>query len=394
MSNFINGYILRNSLVHRLHPVLKILMFACFVVLVFLPLGLVIQSVIWLLVSIIFFVAKIPSRIYFSNVKSIIFMFLILLFINWFTYRNPGFIELNTLRTSFNQIGTYEDNAIAIILDQNNFFNNSVHPSGFWANLDISLNGQAQNNINSYEDFLKLLPNQKLPDNYILSIGRYWGSEIVGFDIKTGTNNDLFSIVPIMKFQGYAFSTRTLVMTVFITQKIYIMILLAVILTSTSTSIELSYAIEQILSPLKIFKLPVNSLAMTISIAIRFVPSLLLESQRILNAQASRGIDFKNGSVLERGHALVSLIVPMVSIAFRNAGEISSAMEARAYNPRFARTRYRSFSIHASDWITYFALMLFLGFGIFIAAMHVFIAPFGAVDWMTQGFANNVAVQR
>jgi energy-coupling factor transport system permease protein len=85
---------------------------------------------------------------------------------------------------------------------------------------------------------------------------------------------------------------------------------------------------------------------MTISIALRFVPSLLEESQRILKAQASRGVDFSNGNFRDKVKSLVSLVVPMFSIAFHKADDLANAMEARAYNPRYTRTRYRNYAIN------------------------------------------------
>lgn len=392
MNNFINGYISRNSLIHKMNPALKILMFICFVILVFLPLGLIIQMGVWVIVTIVFFLAKLPRRIYFSTIKSIIFMFLILFFINWFTYRNPGYLDLNYLTANsrfdnFLQIGYYQDNTMSQIFTTQNFFNANDFPSSTLDLKIISPGGSGTIISNAtWADFSKY----KLSPDYLLTIGRVAGANLTGFQIDVNSANEITNITPVMNFQGYALSTRTFIMTLFITQKIYIMILLATILTSTSTSIELTFAIEQLLSPFKLLKLPVNSLAMTISIAIRFVPSLLLESQRILNAQASRGIDFKNGNFLERGHALVSLIVPMVSIAFRNAGELSNAMEARSYNPRFARTRYRIFQIHFLDWLFYLILMLLVGFGILITAERIFFAFFGSPDWMAQGYSTNV----
>ncbi|WP_033160145.1 energy-coupling factor transporter transmembrane component T family protein [Mycoplasmoides alvi] len=401
MNSFINGYILRNSFVHKMNPVLKILIFICFVILILLPLGLIFQSFIFILATAIFFIAKLPYRIYLNNLKPVIFMFVILLFINWFTYRNPGFIEIfnGYSRNNFLQIGYYNDTFLSNIYDQTNFaffFDPQKFP-----NFHVRLDGIDQP-VNSYQDFLLLLKNKgfdnvidhngqlALSDNYKLIIGHFFGSNIVGLNLVT--NNNMHIIEPLMQFNGYSFSVRAIIMALFITQKIHIMIILAIILTSTSTSIELSFAIEQMLSPFKIFKLPVSALAMTISIAIRFVPSLLLESQRILNAQASRGIDFKNGNFIERGHALVSLIVPMVSIAFRNANEISNAMEARAYNSRYARTRYRIFKIHFKDWLIYLLIMIFLGFGIFVTIKLVFFAFFGSAAWMTQGIGSNVKV--
>lgn len=394
MSNFINGYILRNSFIHRMNPVLKILMFISIVILVFIPLGLVIQTLIWIIVSIIFFVAKLPKKIYFSNFRSIFIMFLILMFINWFTYKNPGFIIFENKsmlnQDYFLQFGNYSDNFFSKLLNTENFFNEkNFHRFDSDENFLIWKNDEEPKLMNWIE-FKELLNNNgiKLENNFVLAIGRYIGSNLIGFKLNLSDKTNF--IIPIFEFQGYAISIRALIMTIFIVQKIFIMILIAVILTSTSTSIELSFAIEQFLSPLKLFKLPINALAMTIAIAIRFVPSLLMESQRILNAQASRGIDFKNGSFFERGQALISLIIPMVSIAFRNAAEISNAMEARAYNPRYARTRYRTYRIHFLDWLVYFILMLVLGINIFIVVKNIFFAFFGSLDWMTQGFVQNV----
>ncbi len=407
MSNFINGYILRNSVVHKTNPVLKILIFVSFVILVLLPLGFVFQSIVFALVTAIFFLAKLPSRMYWVNLKTVIVMFLVLLFINWFTYRNPSFIQIfngqNENNANFFLIGGYGDDVLTRIFNpaafQDIFANPAAHP-----NVAFTVNGQPpQTPITTYQDFLKAVYDAGLtkiawlgPDgatyemnpNYVLSLGQYFGSDLVGFNIDAATA----AIQPVMRFQGYSFSVRAIMMALFITQKIHIMIVLAIVLTSTSTSIELSFAIEQILAPFRVLRLPVNALAITISIAIRFVPSLLLESQRILNAQASRGVDFKNGTLIERGYALVSLVVPMVSIAFRNASEISNAMEARAYNSRYTRTRYRTFKIHFADWAVYLSVMTLLGFAVFAAAKTLFFAFFGAAGWMTQGLGSNVAV--
>jgi energy-coupling factor transport system permease protein len=85
---------------------------------------------------------------------------------------------------------------------------------------------------------------------------------------------------------------------------------------------------------------------MTISIALRFVPSLLEESQKIMKAQASRGVDFRNGNFKDKIKSLVSLVVPMFSVAFHKADQLADAMEARAYNPRYDRTRYRNYPIN------------------------------------------------
>jgi energy-coupling factor transport system permease protein len=147
----------------------------------------------------------------------------------------------------------------------------------------------------------------------------------------------------------YTLSSQAFIYTLYVSLKIYLMIVIITLIISTTNPIQLSFAIEDILNPLKIFKIPVNEWSMTISIALRFVPSLLIESQRILRAQASRGVDFNNGNFKDKIKALVSLVVPMFSIAFYKADDLANAMEARSYNPRYARTRYRNYQITVKD---------------------------------------------
>lgn len=158
------------------------------------------------------------------------------------------------------------------------------------------------------------------------------------------------------------------------------MILVATILTSTTSSIELSYALEDILSPLKIFKFPVVEASMMIAIALRFVPSLLSESQRILNAQSSRGVDFKNGSVKDKFKAVGSLVVPLFNIAFLKSGELANAMEARSYSTRHARTRYRTFKLTFLDWVAFAGLCLLTGLLIGILIKPLIFTPFGIFE--------------
>ena len=158
------------------------------------------------------------------------------------------------------------------------------------------------------------------------------------------------------------------------------MIISATILTNTTTSIELAYALEDILSPLKILRFPVVEASMMIAIALRFVPSLLSESQRILNAQSSRGVDFKNGAIKDKLKSMISLVVPLFNIAFLKSSELANAMEARSYNTRHARTRYRIFKLHFFDWVFFSILCLVTGFLIGILIKPLFFTPFGMFE--------------
>ncbi|HOH67921.1 MAG TPA: energy-coupling factor transporter transmembrane component T [Bacilli bacterium] len=124
--------------------------------------------------------------------------------------------------------------------------------------------------------------------------------------------------------------------------RLVMMISLTLILTATTKPLDLTYALEWYMYPLKLIKFPTHEIAMTISIALRFIPTLLDETMRIMNAQASRGVDFEHGKVKEKIKAILSLIVPLFMSAFQRSEELANAMEARGYNPRAKRTRYRN----------------------------------------------------
>jgi energy-coupling factor transport system permease protein len=129
--------------------------------------------------------------------------------------------------------------------------------------------------------------------------------------------------------------------TLYILVRLILMISLTLILTATTRPLDLTYAIEWYLLPLKVIRFPTHEIAMTISIALRFIPTLLDETYRIMKAQASRGVDFVGGKFKEKIRAIVSLIVPLFISAFQRSEELANAMEARGYNPSGKRTRYR-----------------------------------------------------
>lgn len=178
----------------------------------------------------------------------------------------------------------------------------------------------------------------------------------------------------------YTFSPKAIELALFISFKVFLIIVLSTLLTATTTSIELTYALEDLLSPLRILRLPVNEASMMIAIALRFIPSLLSESKRIMNAQASRGVDFKNGNLVDKTKSLVSLVVPLFSIAFKKAEELANAMDARAYNPRYARTRFRVFNLKFYDWLAFFILSLTFGILIGFTIVHIIFTPFGLFE--------------
>ena len=125
---------------------------------------------------------------------------------------------------------------------------------------------------------------------------------------------------------------------------------------------DLTYAFEWYMTPLKVVRFPVHEIAMTLSIALRFIPTLLDETNRIMKAQASRGVDFNRGGLFKRFKAVISLIIPLFVSAIQRSEELSDAMEARGYDPRAKRTKYRKLIFGWRDIIALlFALAVFGG---------------------------------
>jgi energy-coupling factor transport system permease protein len=161
-------------------------------------------------------------------------------------------------------------------------------------------------------------------------------------------------------FVGLRIYYASLLQTFYIVFRLVLMIALTLVLTATTRPLDLTYAIEWYLVPLKIVRFPTHEVAMTISIALRFIPTLLEETTRIMKAQASRGVDFMGGKIKEKLRAMVSLIVPLFISAFQRSEELANAMEARGYDPSLPRTRYRQLSWMNSDSLTLVVGLIYL----------------------------------
>ena len=133
-----------------------------------------------------------------------------------------------------------------------------------------------------------------------------------------------------------------------------------IFLTYTTTPIALTDAIESLLSPLRLFKMPVHEFAMMMSIALRFIPTLMEETTKIMNAQKARGVDFSSGGLIKRAKALVPILIPLIVSSFRRADELAMAMECRCYRGGKGRTKMTVPHLRASDVV---ALALMLVFG-------------------------------
>ena len=134
-----------------------------------------------------------------------------------------------------------------------------------------------------------------------------------------------------------------------------------IFLTYTTTPIQLTDGLEQLLSPLKVLKVPVHEFAMMMTIALRFIPTIIEETEKIMAAQKARGADFTSGSLVKRAKALIPILIPLFISAFRRAGELATAMTCRCYRGGTGRTRLNVLKFSYKDFLALAVMILFVG---------------------------------
>jgi len=152
-------------------------------------------------------------------------------------------------------------------------------------------------------------------------------------------------------------------MAVLMTLRLFFLIIGTSLLTFTTSPILLIDGIEKLLNPLKRIGVPAHELAMMMTIALRFIPTLLEETDKIMKAQMARGADFESGNMLKRAKGLVPLLVPLFISAFRRADELAIAMECRCYRGGEGRTRMKQLKIHNRDYV---AVGVFIGLAVVV----------------------------
>ena len=155
--------------------------------------------------------------------------------------------------------------------------------------------------------------------------------------------------------------------TCYIAVRLLLMVMITTCLTSTTKPLDMTLGIEDLLKPFAKIGVPAHEIAMLISIALRFIPDLIEETQRIMKTQESRGVDMKEGKLSERVMAILSLIVPLFVSAFQRAEDLANAMEARGYAPGEKRTRYKVLKMKAGDYVLLFGAAALLAVMILLA---------------------------
>ncbi len=385
----------------RINPGIKFLFLIFSVIFIFLINSIFTQLILLVVLFVLFCLCGLKINHFKTVFKSFIVMFLMFTFINWFFYKMPiafsvdGFNHLGDLGIMNKYDWYYSNNNIFIsfiwggdvfyknLIDHtmvDYFVSNNMNQIDKW----INVNGVDINQIVNAPSFVVADEQKKaflfLLNNKFEYNGIEYDFQIIDSILSSPKIIYDYDCVVLFRTNWYTLSPIAIIKALYISLKIVSIVIVSIMLTETTTSIELSTGLEKILSPLRVFKFPVSEASMIIAIAIRFIPSLLSESKRILDAQAARGVDFRNGNLFVKLKSLVSLVVPLFSIAFRNAEELANAMDARGYNPKKNRSKYRIYSFSLYDFFLLFIIFFFGIFGTLFHYLNIFFVPFGIVE--------------
>lgn len=158
---------------------------------------------------------------------------------------------------------------------------------------------------------------------------------------------------PLFTIWKLTITQEGLKMAISLAVRLTLLIIGSSVMTLTTTPNNLTDGMEKMMGPLKVFKVPVHEVAMMMSIALRFIPILLEETDKIMKAQIARGADFESGNIFKRAKAMVPLLVPLFISAFRRANDLAMAMEARCYRGGEGRTKMKPLVYHKRDYIAY-----------------------------------------
>ncbi|BCS80892.1 energy-coupling factor transporter transmembrane component T family protein [Anaerocellum diazotrophicum] len=156
----------------------------------------------------------------------------------------------------------------------------------------------------------------------------------------------------VIKILGLVITDRGIVLSIFLVIRLLLLIFATSLLTLTTSPIEITDALEVLLKPLKKVKFPVHEISMMMSIALRFIPTIYEEADKIMKAQMSRGADFETGGLIKKAKSLLPLLIPLFISAFKRADELAIAMEARCYRGSEGRTKLKKLEFGIPDYIS------------------------------------------
>ncbi len=176
---------------------------------------------------------------------------------------------------------------------------------------------------------------------------------------------------PLITIWKLTITNEGLKLAVSMAVRLTLLIIGSSVMTLTTTPNNLTDGMERMMRPLRIFKVPVHEVAMMMSIALRFIPILLEETDKIMKAQIARGADFESGNLIKRAKALVPLLVPLFISAFRRANDLAMAMEARCYRGGEGRTKMKPLVYKKRDYLAYLCMTVYLVISVVVGRLSL-----------------------
>ncbi len=176
---------------------------------------------------------------------------------------------------------------------------------------------------------------------------------------------------PVISFWKLHITQEGTTLAVSMVLRLTLLVIGSSLMTLTTTPNNLTDGMEKMLGFLKVFRVPVHDVAMMMSIALRFIPILMEETDKIMKAQMARGADFESGNLFARAKALVPLLVPLFVSAFRRANDLAMAMEARCYRGGEGRTKMKPLKYQTRDYLAYLLLFIFAAGSIWAGRLHL-----------------------
>lgn len=310
-------YINKNSWIHRLDPRCKILTLFMMMIGIFLITNLYALLICFGFILLVVLTSKIPPLKFLKSFKMIAMLLVFTAFFQIVFNTNGDIISIKGQELTYDFTLTWINLGISIVLVMLYFLSGKF--------------------IRSFRILLLLVV---IAIVFVLQVYVLYGPSIVTYTISVHEGGVNMAVMVLLRMLN--------------------MISLSALLTFTTKPTDLNGGIEGIFKPFKFMKRGVSIIAMMMSIALRFIPTLLNESQTILKAQASRGVDFNEGSFKDKVLQIVSLLVPMFVISYKKAIDLADAMEARSYIPGEDRTRIYEIKYHLSDYLVYTFLVLFM----------------------------------
>ena len=199
----------------------------------------------------------------------------------------------------------------------------------------------------------RLDPRSKLLAMFLFILLIFWANNLVTNLFLTSGGATIFRFA-FVRITELGLSQAGIIFSRFI-----LIIFFSTLLTLTTTPLSLSDAVESLLKPLKVFKVPAHEIGLMLSMSLRFVPTLMDDTTRIMNAQRARGVDFGEGKLVQKVKSIIHILIPLFASSFKRADALAIAMEARGYNGGEGRTRFRSLAWKRNDSLAIISLLIF-----------------------------------